>query len=139
MFVTLSYIKIIQTRRNRGTFERQNSFDDTASEGYSSRKCSDELQYESLSKSFSTNLDPRKESVPIQGSFSNIINSGIPSKQSSIENSITIANVWKTANMKISCVPKDKQSSKQGRSNSDLSILGKSIVKSTMTKRRSQT
>ena len=81
--------------------------------------------------------DPRTESIAIPATYSNGITPGVSSKQSSIENSITISNVWKTANMKISCVPKDKLSSKTGRSNSDISVLGNSVLKSVMTKRQS--
>ena len=81
--------------------------------------------------------DPKTESIAIPGTYSQGISPCFSSKQSSIENSITISNVWKTANMKISCVPKDKQSSKPGRSNSDISVLGNSVLKSVMTKRQS--
>ena len=118
---------------------RQDSFDDTASEGYSSRKCSDELQYESLSKSCRAFSEQRTESISIPGSLTPSMNPSISSDQNSIEDSNSLSNVWKTANMKIACIPKDKQNSKQGRSHSDIGVLGKSILKSAMTKRQSQT
>ena len=89
----------MQNGRNRATFVRQDSFDDTASEGYSSRKCSDELQYESLSKSCRMNSGQRSESIPIAQSLPHQVSSSISSDQNSTEDSNSLSNVWKTANI----------------------------------------
>ena len=118
---------------------RQDSFDDTASEGYSSRKCSDEIQYESLSTSCRSFPEQRTESISIPGSLTPSMSPSISSEQNSIEDSKSLSSVWKTANVKIACLPKDKHNSKQGRSHSDIGVLGKSLLKSAMTKRQSQT
>ena len=133
------FFKVVQTVRNRAVFVRQDSFDDTASEGYSSRKCSDDIQYESLSKNCRAISDYRTENISIPGRLTPIMSHSLSSEQNSIEDSKSLSIVWKAANMKIVGIPKDKQNSKQGRSNSDISVLGKSLLKSAMTKRQSQT
>ena len=128
------------------TRELYDSFEETSSEGYSSRKSSDELQHESLSKSVSGRmlLEAKSACTSRRNSFipMNINPLGLVRQnnvdKSPISNILKTTNVWKasSANLKTSSTQLEKHIF-PGRSNSDISLLGKSVVKSPLTKKTS--
>ena len=81
--------------------ELYDSLEDTSSEGYSSRKSSDEIQYESLSKSISGRMlseaksacaSRRNSFIPVNANHSRLV------RQNSVDKP-SISNIWKTANL----------------------------------------
>ena len=135
----------MQIARINTTRDQHDSLEDTLSEGYSSRKSSDELQHERFSKSISTRilLEAKSACTSRRNSFIPINHIGLLQQNSldkpSISNILKTSNIWKTssANMKTSSMPLEKNSHFPGRSNSDISSLGKSVLKTPLTKKSS--
>ena len=132
-------MKAIQSDRRKNLMELYDSLEDTSSEGYCSRKSSDELQYESLSKSISGRMlyeqksacsSRRNSLMPVNANHGRLV------RQNSVDKP-SISSIWKTANSKMSAKQIEKTSVHPGRSNSDISMLGKSVLKSALTKKTS--
>ena len=127
--------------------ELYDSLEDTSSEGYSSRKSSDELQHDSLSKSIGGRmlLEAKSACTSRRNSFIpiNINHIGLVRQNSVdkpwISSILKTSSMWKasSANLKMSPRQLENNSNFPGRSNSDISLLGKSVPKSPLTKKTS--
>ena len=117
--------------------EYLDSSGDTASEGYCSRKSSDELQYETiLENTYTRTKEDSKFSIARDSTMSCRYNRMASAQQSGLEGSSSQTRL-QSANLKRSCMARDKYNVHQTRSNSDINPIRPSLMKSNLIKKTS--
>ena len=110
---------------------------DTTSEGYCSRKSSDELQHERiLENAYNRMKMDSKLGLARDASMSCRYSRMALHQQRGAERSPSQSR-WQSANLKRSCMARDKYNVHQTRSNSDINPVRPSVMKSDLIKKTS--
>ena len=117
--------------------EYLDSSGDTTSEGYCSRKSSDELQHEQVLENAYNRMKMDSKLGPARdASMSRRYSRMALLQQNGAERSPSQSR-WQSANLKRSCMARDKYNVHQTRSNSDINPIRPSVMKSDLIKKTS--
>ena len=110
---------------------------DTTSEGYCSRKSSDELQHESILENAYNRMKMDSKLGLARDARMSCRYSRMPLLQQGGAERSPSQSRWQSANLKRSCMARDKYNVHQTRSNSDINPLRTSVTKSDLIKKTS--
>ena len=110
---------------------------DTTSEGYCSRKSSDELQHESILENAYNRMRMDSKLGLARDARMSCRYSRMPLLQQGGAERSPSQSRWQSANVKRSCMARDKYNVHQTRSNSDINPLRPSVMKSDLIKKTS--
>ena len=127
----------MQSDQDNASIEYLDSSGDTTSEGYCSRKSSDELQHERILENAYNRIKMDSKLGPARdASMSRRYSRMALLQQNGAERSPSQSR-WQSANLKRSCMARDKYSVHQTRSNSDINPITPSVMKSDLIKKTS--